>query len=245
MKSVLFVQFRTTPLRIAVEQARHRRALPPDVSLTFCSIFDFTDAAALLHKARAYDALMFGGSGDFDIDGGRAPGDFGRTQTPHILELIQDTVQDVLHEDKHFFGICFGHQLVAELLGGKVTHDHRQQKFGTHTVLKLPDGDTDALFGTFPEVFYAQYWHKDSVTTLPQGAVTLAASPTCNFAALRYRQNVYTTQFHPEIAATDIEGIPRRKTSYLAEPPAAIDMHESPEAASLLSAFYARLKNSR
>ena len=245
MKSVLMVQFRTTPLRIEVEQARHLRACPKDVALTFCSIFEVANAQELLEKARMFDAVIFGGSGDFDIDGGRHADDFGRSETVRILELIQNTVEDIIKRDQHFFGICFGHQLVAELRGGSVTNDHRQQKFGTHTVLTLEDGRTDVLFGTLPEVFYAQYWHKDSVGALPNGATLLAASPTCNFSALRYSTNVYTTQFHPEIQATDIEGTPRPKTSYLAEPPVAIDMHASPEATSLLAKLYERIQNSR
>ena len=244
MKSVLFIQFRTTPLRIHVEQKRHRRAAPQDIALTFCSVFDFTNATELRDKARTYDAVMFGGSGDFDIDGGRHTDDFGHTETTRILDLIRDTIHDIIMEDRLFFGICFGHQLIAKLCGGLVTNDHHQQKFGTHTVLMLPDGDVDHLFGTLPKVFYAQYWLKDSVTTLPQGAVTLAASPTCNFAALRYGTNVYTTQFHPEMNAADVEGTPTHQASYLAQPPESIAMHESPEAASLLTAFYTRIKNS-
>jgi len=43
--------------------------------------------------------------------------------------------------------------------------------------------------------------HKEAVQTLPSGCVHLVASPPCPYQMIRYGQNVYATQFHPEADA--------------------------------------------
>ena len=77
--------------------------------------------------------------------------------------------------------------------------DETQSKSGSHEVHLTEEGSSDKLFKTLPKSFVAQYWHKDSVTNLPEGAMILATRPSCRFSALRYGDNVYTTQFHPEV----------------------------------------------
>jgi GMP synthase (glutamine-hydrolysing) len=60
------------------------------------------------------------------------------------------------------------------------------------------EGAADPLFDGLPRTFRALVGHKEAVQALPPGAVHLAAAESCPFQMIRYGQNVYATQFHPE-----------------------------------------------
>ncbi len=86
-------------------------------------------------------------------------------------------------------GICFGHQIIAQALGGKV------EKFqGGWSV-----GPTDYDFGG--EHVTLNAWHQDQVTELPNDAEVIATSPFCQYAALAYDDRAFTVQAHPEFSS--------------------------------------------
>ena len=72
-------------------------------------------------------------------------------------------------------------------------------------------GRDDPLFADLPDVFDAYGGHKEAATTLPADALCLATSPQCPVQAFRVRENVYATQFHPEL---DLDGIDTRLNAY-------------------------------
>ncbi len=104
-----------------------------------------------------------------------------------------------LHELRvPLFGICFGHQLIGEALGGKVTKNPNGREIGSVEVKTLP-GVTDPVLTGLPATFIANATHVDSVTTLPPGATALASTtlePNAIFAA---SETTKCVQFHPEI----------------------------------------------
>ena len=75
------------------------------------------------------------------------------------------------------------------------------------TVTVTSAGRDDPLFAEVPDVFDAYGGHKEAATALPAEAVCLASSPDCPVQAFRVRENVYATQFHPEL---DLDGIDTR-----------------------------------
>lgn len=242
MKEVLLVQFRTDPQSIVAEQDHYRQSIPETIIVRPVSIFNFMNsedgAAVLRAAAHAHHAIIFGGSGDFDLDGGRAPTDPAQTASYAILDTITPLIADILKHDIPFLGICYGHQLFAEHCGGLVKHDASQKKIGTHTVLRTEAGRADPIFQNLPDVFYAQYAHKDSVTRHPAHATVLASSPNCSFAALRYGNNAYTMQFHPELTASNLHRRLQCVSGYLPES-VSLDgiLHESPDASRILHLF--------
>ena len=239
MKQVLLVQLRTNPRSIAREREQYARLLSPDAFLHTVSVHDILHGAVSLHDtARFHDAVIFGGSADFDIDGGRDEADHARATSRAILDAVAPLIDHILERDMPFLGVCYGHQLLAEHCGGTVAHDTAQKKIGTHTVLRTDAGRADPLFAPLPDVFYAQYGHKDSATTHPHGAVVLASSPTCSFAALRYGNNVYTTQFHPELTAKDMRTRLANLPGYVPDASVLEEIfHESPEASRIVRLF--------
>jgi GMP synthase (glutamine-hydrolysing) len=75
---------------------------------------------------------------------------------------------------------------------------------GAVTVELTSDGRRDALFADLPDVFDAYGGHKEAASTLPDDVVRLASSADCPVQAFRVGNNVYATQFHPELDADGI-----------------------------------------
>ena len=83
-------------------------------------------------------------------------------------------------------GICFGHQIVAQALGGRV------EKFGGGWAVGAQDYD----FGG--EKITLNAWHQDQVVDRPHGAQVAARNDFCENAALVYGDRAFTVQAHPE-----------------------------------------------
>lgn len=197
---ILVVQSRITPARVERERNNFLRAIGDAAESGFIQSVNenlvWTSPEELLS---GYDGVIFGGSSDFDFHGGRPDGDPVRLMSTLILSRARNIVAHALEADIPILGVCFGHQIVGEMHGGMISNDREQSKMGAYEVLLTEEGKKDVLFGALPERFFAQYAHKDSVTTMPSGATLLATGPTCRYSALRYGRRVYTVQFHPEV----------------------------------------------
>lgn len=99
-------------------------------------------------------------------------------------------------------GVCFGHQLLAHLLGGRVDFMAQGPEYASVTVRLTPEAAGDRLLGHLPERFQAQSAHYQSVLTAPPGAVVLAEGDS-GIQALRFTPNTWGVQFHPEFSAGD------------------------------------------
>jgi len=109
----------------------------------------------------------------------------------------------VLDMDFPFFGACYGIGLLAGRLGGVVDDGHPETAGPTRVSL-TPDGRLDQLFGGLAEHFDAFVGHKEACSVLPPGAVLLATGENCPVQAFRMGENVYATQFHPELSRESI-----------------------------------------
>ena len=98
-------------------------------------------------------------------------------------------------------GVCYGHQLLAYALGGRVDYNPRGPEMGTTEISLLEPAFTDALLGGFPSTFKAHVCHAQSVLRLPPGAVRLAASTRDRNRAFRVDDCAWGVQFHPEFDA--------------------------------------------
>jgi len=96
-------------------------------------------------------------------------------------------------------GICYGHQLLAQMLGAKV-----QKREGEYGPTKLSIVAQDTLFKGTPEEQIVWMSHTDSVTQLPDELLTLASTSQCRNAAFAdIRHRFYGVQFHPEVVHTE------------------------------------------
>ncbi|HEY9161503.1 MAG TPA: glutamine amidotransferase [Desulfomonilia bacterium] len=99
-------------------------------------------------------------------------------------------------------GICFGHQLLAYAFGGKVDFNGKGREIGTVDINVNSSGKNDILFGSLPLRFPANVSHKQSVLTLPDGAVSLAYNGHDSNHAFRIGKCAWGLQFHPEFDQT-------------------------------------------
>jgi GMP synthase (glutamine-hydrolysing) len=95
-------------------------------------------------------------------------------------------------------GICYGMQLMAQELGGRVERTGVSE-FGK-TEVATEEGE---LFANLPAEQVGWMSHRDSVTAPPEGARVVASSPSTPIAAFEHPQRrLYGVQFHPEVAHT-------------------------------------------
>jgi GMP synthase-like glutamine amidotransferase len=102
-----------------------------------------------------------------------------------------------------YFGLCLGHQLLADALGGQVGPGARPE-VGALTITQTEDGKRDPLFAGVPDPIEVLQWHGAEVKALPEGAVNLAQSEVCAIQAFRYGKNAYGLQCHVEATGTTV-----------------------------------------
>ncbi|NOZ61982.1 MAG: glutamine amidotransferase [Calditrichaeota bacterium] len=98
-------------------------------------------------------------------------------------------------------GICYGHQLLAQALGGAVDYNPDGTEIGTVALHSFPGAASDELFGTLEFPFFVHMSHSQSVTRLPDGAVSLAHTDRCQIGAFLLPPFAWGIQFHPEFDA--------------------------------------------
>ena len=97
-----------------------------------------------------------------------------------------------------FFGICLGHQLLADALGGSV-QPARFPERGVHRVSKTEEGARDSLLRDLSDPITVFEWHGAEVVALPAGATVIAKNEACAVQAFRYGACAYGVQFHIEV----------------------------------------------
>lgn len=112
----------------------------------------------------------------------------------HNLEKL---IVDIHQAKRKFVGICFGHQLVAQALGGKTEMAAAGWGVGVHTSNVIEN----AYYMTPPAASLSLLVsHKDQVSVLPREAKLLAGSDFCPNAMYQIGDHILTFQGHPEFA---------------------------------------------
>ena len=152
---------------------------------------DLLNGPPTLDQVRQYDALMIGGSGDYNVSDRSLP----------YIEKTFALLRDVVAAGHPTFASCFGFQMLVEALGGEIVRDPDSMEVGTYAVTLTPAGRDDELFSYFPHVFPAQFGHKERVERLPDNVVNLASTELCAYQAIRVPgKPIWAVQFHPELS---------------------------------------------
>lgn len=109
----------------------------------------------------------------------------------------KEAIAQALEQEKIILGICFGAQLLAEVLGGRV-FPNREKEIGWHPVFQTEEGRQSLLFKEVPEKFITFHWHSDHYD-IPPGCIPLAYNEcTPNQAFVYPGRPILGLQFHPE-----------------------------------------------
>ena len=154
----------------------------------------------------AYSGLIVGGS---PFNASDEPADKSPVQRRVEAELAQ-LLDAVVARDVPFLGACYGVGTLGVHQGGVVDRTYGEP-VGAVPVALTQAGRADPLFAGMPDVFDAFVGHKEAIFRPPPGAVVLAGSPSCPVQAFRIKENLYATQFHPEL---DVPGIVARVQIY-------------------------------
>lgn len=123
-----------------------------------------------------------------------------RSITKDDLEFADEILRKATEKGIPVLGICYGHQLLAAVLGGEVERGSGEE-YGSTEVEVLAE---DPLFLGIPKKLKVWMSHSDSVTILPKEATVLAKTEGKVIAAFRHNKlPIYGLQFHPEVKHTE------------------------------------------
>jgi len=149
----------------------------------------------------------------FDFDGFVVTGSRASVywEDPWIAELI-DWTRAAIDRGLPCLGVCYGHQVVAEALGGTVEH-MGEYEIGYREVRRV--GDSRLLSG-IDEEFTVFTSHQDAVVELPPGAEPIAENEYGNHGFRLTDEEfpgeaVFTVQFHPEYDLSTAETVAGQK----------------------------------
>jgi len=158
-----------------------------------------------LPEARDYAGVLVTGSGAMV------------TERLDWSERCGDWLRSAAEAGQSLFGICYGHQLIAHALGGKVDYNPRGREMGTVPVrLREPAGQ-DPLFAGLPTQIAAQTTHLQTVLSPPPKAQVLAHSERDDCQAFRWGEAVWGVQFHPEFSTGVMRGYIQARSDALAK----------------------------
>jgi len=122
-------------------------------------------------------------------------------------------LKKVVELNKPYFGICFGGQTLARLLGAKV-RKNKAMEIGGYDVKLTSDGKNSRFFKDFPAKFPVFHWHGDTFD-VPKGAKLLVEEEDCKNQSFSYK-NALALQFHLEITSKDAEEWARKYANEMA-----------------------------
>jgi GMP synthase-like glutamine amidotransferase len=142
----------------------------------------------------AYDALW--------VMGG--PMDVWQEEAHPWLAAEKAAIREaVVERGMPFLGVCLGHQLLAEALGGRVAA-MATPEVGILEVTLTEAGQRDPLTAGLSSPISCLQWHGAEVVEAPPGARVLASSPACRVQALAWGERAWSLQYHVELTETTV-----------------------------------------
>ncbi len=156
-------------------------------------------------RARDFDAVVMTGSPHSVTE--RAP--WMRRAAGWLVEAAEQRVP--------VLGVCFGHQLLAEALGGRTRKNPLGREIGTVRCTLTATGREDPLFEGVPEAFDVQATHKEEVGEVPAALEVLASNAASRVQAFRAGRFMRAVQFHPELDAATLHALAESRVPLLEE----------------------------
>tara|TARA_X000000368_G_scaffold75813_1_gene56214 strand:+ start:424 stop:1137 length:714 start_codon:yes stop_codon:yes gene_type:complete len=117
---------------------------------------------------------------------------------------VSQLINDIYNANLPIFGVCFGHQLIAQALGGHVEKSIKGWGLGLHTY-KIDN--SASYMGNLSEELTLNICHQDQVLQLPENSTLYASSEFCENAGFYIKDKVLTMQAHPEFKVDFTEAL--------------------------------------
>ena len=137
---------------------------------------------------------------------------FSAYDADNWIRQLKGFLRQLRDADKPFVGICFGHQVLAEALGGKVEKAEQGWGIGVHSLNVIKQ---ESWMQPEQESCGIQYSHRDQVVRLPENSVVLGESDHCPVAMVRVGETMLGIQGHPEFSAAYTEALVRGRTDLI------------------------------
>ena len=128
------------------------------------------------------------------------------------ISKLKQLINQIYLKKTPLLGICFGHQIIAEVLGGKVTKSEKGWGVGVHEYQRISNPKWSNDIGDF---FSGYTSHQDQIIVKPKNAFTIFGSNFCPYSILCYddieNPNVITIQSHPEFKRDCLKMIINRR----------------------------------
>jgi GMP synthase (glutamine-hydrolysing) len=142
---------------------------------------------------KEYSAVIVGGGPYCVSDDPKPP-----EQTNFESDLLK-LIKTIVDQDFPYLGACYGLSILAQYLGGTVSKEKYAETIAATSIALTPEAALDPLTADIPSGFLAFGGHKESCQNVPPGAVLLGSSAGCPVHLIRVKQNIYGSQFHPEL----------------------------------------------
>tara|TARA_Y100001978_G_scaffold68176_1_gene61324 strand:- start:396 stop:1082 length:687 start_codon:yes stop_codon:yes gene_type:complete len=113
------------------------------------------------------------------------------------LNNLKYKLSEAINKGRPVLGVCFGHQLLADVIGGTVAKNKLGWEVGYAPIELTSEGNDSLLFNNFPNSFYAAQTHQDIVQDLPEEC-TILAKNNMGIQSFSYKDQIFGVQFHPE-----------------------------------------------
>ena len=120
------------------------------------------------------------------------------------IPIVSQLIRDIYDNKLPIFGVCFGHQLIAQALGGNVEKSTKGWGLGLHT---YQINNKTNYMGNLSSEVTLNICHQDQVLSPPNGATVYAKSDFCENAGFYIKDKVLTMQAHPEFLVDFIKAL--------------------------------------